>query len=172
MIDFAPHCHTTTYGIDPGLSGAVARIAPGRPEFPLLTVWRDFKCREDISAALVAARLPTATSVWIEQVHSMPGEGVVSVFSFGRSTGTAMGAIEAITGRKAREVAPQRWQAFFKKLFGVPRGVQFKTVTREIACKVFPEHQRFFSRKLDHGSADAALIAAYGLVVGIESAQS
>lgn len=50
--------------------------------------------------------------------------------------------------------------------------MQFKTVTREIACKVFPEHQRFFSRKLDHGSADAALIAAYGLVVGIESAQS
>lgn len=102
----------------------------------------------------------------------MPGEGVVSVFSFGRSTGTAMGAIEAITSRKAREVAPQRWQAYFKKLFGVPKDVKFKTVTREIACKVFPEHTRFFSRKLDHGSADAALIAAYGLVVGVESAQS
>ena len=73
---------------------------------------------------------------------------------------------------QAREVAPQRWQAFFKKLFGIPKTTKFKEVTREIACKVFPEHTRFFSRKLDHGSADAALIAAYGLVVGIESAQS
>lgn len=97
----------------------------------------------------------------------MPGEGVVSVFSFGRSTGTALGAVEAVTGRSPKQVAPQRWQNFFKSLLGIDAKTKFKEVTRDVAAQLFPSQRDLFARKKDHGTSDATLIALYGAAVGI-----
>ncbi len=106
--------------------------------------------------------MPGADLVVIEQVHAMPGEGVVSCFSFGKSTGAALGVIDCCHEPPPVEIAPQKWQNYFRKLFNIPKTVPFKDVTREIAGKVFPMYLEYFVRVKDHNSADAALLAAYG----------
>jgi crossover junction endodeoxyribonuclease RuvC len=146
-------------GIDPGLSGAVVRLWKGE-----LLAERDFKERADISRA-VARLVPGCHQVWIEQVHAMPGEGVCSVWTFGQSTGTAKGAVDVCFPPGFEEVAPQRWQNFFRKLFNLPKR-PFKEMTRAIAARLFPQQADLFKRKKDHGTADAALIAAYGALQG------
>jgi hypothetical protein len=146
-------------GIDPGLSGAVARLHGDK-----LTILRDFKFRKDISRA-VRSLTHDAALVVIEAVHAMPGEGVCSVFSFGKSTGTAFGALDIVHTQDPVEVPPQTWQNFFKKLFGITEKKPFKEMTQELAAKLFPaEKQLFLARKKDHNSADAALMAAYGVL--------
>jgi len=144
-------------GIDPGLSGAVAMLYPdGR-----LTIFRDFKESIDIVTAVVRT-VPDAARVVIEHVHAMPGQGVCSMFSFGRSTGIAIGAVLAKTSAPLIQVAPLRWQNHFKKKYGLA-GAPFKEVTRDLAAYLFPKFENLFTRKKDHGSSDAALIALWGV---------
>jgi crossover junction endodeoxyribonuclease RuvC len=143
-------------GIDPGVSGAVVRLENG-----VISAARDFKMRRDITRA-VQRLVPGSDKVIIELVHAMPGEGVCSVWSFGKATGTAFGAVEALRADELIEVAPQRWQNFFKKVFGIDPKQRFKEITREIAVRLFPGQAELFKRKKDHGSADAALIAVWG----------
>ncbi len=141
--------------IDPGLSGAVARLEQGK-----LTILRDFKSLPDIARA-VCLLGAGADIIAIEQVHAMPGEGVVSCFSFGKSTGVALGAAYLHPGIPVVEIAPQRWQNYFRNRFNIPKGKPFKEVTREIASQMFPAQADLFKRKKDHNSADAALLAIY-----------
>jgi crossover junction endodeoxyribonuclease RuvC len=47
-------------------------------------------------------------SVWIEDVHAMPGQGVCSMFSFGRSLGNLEGVCGAL-GMAVHRVRPQAW---------------------------------------------------------------
>jgi crossover junction endodeoxyribonuclease RuvC len=158
MIEFP--FHRVVVGIDPGLSGAVVRLeAPGGK----ITAARDFRTRRDITRA-VTRLVPGSDAVVIELVHAMPGEGVCSVWSFGKATGTAFGAVEAIHEPELVEVAPQKWQNFFKKLFGIDPKTRFKEVTREIAARLFPKQVDLFKRKKDHGTSDAALIAVWGVL--------
>ena len=92
--------------IDPGLSGAVARLEEGK-----LTILRDFKTLPDIARA-VCLLGSGVDLIAIEQVHAMPGEGVVSCFSFGKSTGVALGAAYLYPGIPVVEIAPQPWQNY------------------------------------------------------------
>jgi crossover junction endodeoxyribonuclease RuvC len=147
-------CPYIVTAIDPGLSGAVARLEKG-----VLTVERDFKSLRDINRA-VQHLVPTSDLVILEAVHSRPGEGVCSVFTFGKSTGTALGSVFSHHVLNPVEVAPQKWQNYFKGLFGVKQS--FKEVTREIAVKIFPQQAELFAWKKDHNTADAALMAVYG----------
>jgi hypothetical protein len=142
--------------IDPGISGAAVRLVGG-----VLTACRDFKERIHIVEAIKSLLRP-GDHVVIEAVHAMPGEGVCSVFSFGKSTGTALGTIETITGRSPVEVPPQRWQNYFRRRLSLPKA-PFKTMTREVAIKLFPRQVDLFARKKDHGTSDAALLAVYHL---------
>ncbi len=155
MVDLLSISPVVT-AIDPGLSGAVARLVRG-----VLCVRRDFKVRRDIVHA-VQVLVPHSDMVVIEFVHAMPGEGVVSVFSFGKSTGTAFGAVESIHSPDPVEVAPQAWQNFFKRLLNIDLKTKFKEVTREVAAQLFPLQSALFLRKKDHNTADAALLAVYG----------
>lgn len=132
-----------------------------RLEGGTITAHRDFKTRRGISRA-VQALAPGAHRVFIEAVHAMPGEGVCSVFSFGKSTGTALGAIDCCHREDVIEIAPQRWQNFFRVLCGIDKKTRFKDVTREVAARIFPAQKELFARQKDHNTADAALLAAYG----------
>lgn len=155
MIDLSEN-PTAVVGIDPGLSGAVVRLWRGE-----LLAERDFKERRDISRAVMKLA-PGAHKVVIEHVHAMPGEGVCSVWSFGQNTGTAKGAVDVCFPPGFVEVAPLRWQNFFRKLLNLPPKLPFKELTRDVACRLFPKQTDLFRRKKDHGTADAALIAVYG----------
>ena len=145
--------------IDPGLSGAVCRYTVN----PLnkgntLDVRRDFKTLPDIAYAVRALSEGVTHSV-IELVHAMPGQGVCSMFSFGRAAGVADGALALCFPGLVESVAPQKWQNWFRNVYEIGRDQAFDS--RSLATKILPEHADLFKRKKDHNSADACLIAVW-----------
>jgi crossover junction endodeoxyribonuclease RuvC len=92
-------------GIDPGLSGAIAVINGTDSliviDMPTMTVERNGKAKRQVSATELAQLLGDAKSddchVFVEKVSAMAGQGVTSVFSFGRSFGMIEGILAALT---------------------------------------------------------------------------
>lgn len=149
------HGINTVLAIDPGMSGAVVRMGQGRIE-----ARRDFKCLRDIAIAVSVLQQGTTDAV-IEQVGARPGQGVVSMFSFGKSTGVALGTAYAHQLYHMQEVSPQRWQNWCRKEFGIPRPQEFDS--RALALRLFPAHADLFKRKKDHNTADAVLLGYWKL---------
>jgi len=146
-------------GIDPGLDGAIAVIGDGG--ITLLdtpTVSNGKKRDMDLYAI---ARLLTAladgndTMAAIEAVHSMPGQGVSSTFSFGKGFGMWLGILAALSVPH-QAVAPQTW----KKVMLADGGKE-KDASRVKAMQLYPQIADQLSRKKDHGRADALLMAAW-----------
>ena len=148
-------------GIDPGLSGAIAIISDDSLkvfDMPTMTVDRNGKAKRQVSANELAELLYTCSGkdchVYVERVSAMAGQGVTSVFSFGRSFGMIEGILAALK-MPVTFVAPATW------VKGVGRGPG-KDASRARAMELFPLQQEFFKRVKDDGRADAALIAYWG----------
>ena len=148
-------------GIDVGLNGAIAMMQgetlTGIVDMPTVSLTRNGKAKRQISIPELVEIIKTfqPDEAYCERVFAMAGQGVTSVFSFGRS----LGAIEGILGArliKTTLVTPQIWQ----KAMGVSGG---KDGARARAMEVFPWNVDYFKRVKDDGRADAALIAAWGL---------
>ena len=144
--------------IDPGKSGAVCCLGRGS-----LFILRDFKSVAEIALAIrdcVQGRILDLAVM--EHVHSMPKQGVVSTFSFGRATGAAEAALALCLpqGVPLTQVEPQTWQKSFKEL---GEWLPAEEDSRQTALRLFPGHQHLFSRVKDHNSADAALMAVWGI---------
>ena len=84
----------------------------------------------------------------------MPGQGVSSMFAFGRNVGTIEGIMAGLVWPVCY-VTPQAWQ----KAVSVRQG---KDGSRLRAIELFPSYAQLFARKKDDGRSDAALIAWYG----------
>jgi crossover junction endodeoxyribonuclease RuvC len=152
-------------GIDPGLNGAIAALDIENGELlvydmPTLEVKRNNKLKREVSPhGLVdifgPCDIPVSKvqAVVLERVGAMPGQGVTSVFSFGRSVGIVEGVLAAL-GLSITIVQPQAWQ----KAVSVRGG---KDGSRQRAMELFPKEAKAFSRKQDDGRADAALMAWY-----------
>ena len=150
-------------GIDPGLSGALAFIDTEEGvvtihDMPVVEIVRNGKEKREVSAHLVADIVSGCpkqiAAAYVERVGGMTGQGVTSVFSFGRSAGILEGVLAAC-GVPYTLVPPQTWQ----KAVGIRGG---KDGSREQAMQRFPNQSSLFSRKKDDGRADATLIAVYG----------
>lgn len=148
-------------GIDPGLSGALALYDTSEQtvevfDMPVLDLVRNGKKKREVSAQALANLLAATTikAAFVERVNAMPGQGVTSVFSFGRSTGIVEGILAAYD-IPTTLVTPQAWQ----KAVGQRAG---KDGSRERAMQLFPAQVGLFQRKKDDGRSDAALIAYYG----------
>lgn len=153
---------TRYIGIDPGLSGAIA-VLNGTDsliviDMPTMTVERNGKAKRQVSATELAQLLGDAKSddchVFVERVSAMAGQGVTSVFSFGRSFGMIEGILAALR-MPVTYVAPATW------VKGVKRGTG-KDASRQRAMELFPANQADFKRVKDDGRSDAALIAYWG----------
>lgn len=149
-------------GVDPGLKGAVAFLAPdGRlsvVRMPLQT--RNGKGEVDprqlthaIRDTLQALGPTTPVEAAIERVHAMPKQGVTSSFSFGRSLGVVEGVLAAL-GMPVQFVTADAW----KRALRVPSD---KAGARLRASETFPAYAPLFARPADDGPAEAALIAAW-----------
>lgn len=148
---------TIVCGIDPGISGAVAfyfPIAQGRIAVDDVPV-----AGGEINVAELARliRIHRPTLAVIERVSAMPGQGVVSMFNFGRSYGDVRGVIGAME-IPLHFVTPQKW----KKYFGLSSD---KDECRLRAIRMFPSVAESFKLKKHDGRAEAALIALYGAEV-------
>jgi crossover junction endodeoxyribonuclease RuvC len=148
-------------GIDPGLSGAIAIISTESLkifDMPTMTVERNGKAKRQVSAAELAEMLYLYSGrdchVYCERVGAVTGQGVTSVFSFGRSFGMIEGILAAFK-MPVTFVPPATW------VKAVGRG-QGKDASRARAMELFPSDQDQFKRVKDDGRADAALIAHWG----------
>lgn len=134
-------------GIDPGWSGGVAVVSAEGIAFA--TGFANMTER-DIYDAIIGFR-KNVTVCYIERVHSMPKQGVSSSFKFGHNYGFLRGCITAL-GIPFVEVSPQKWQSALGCLSGGD-----KNRTKSKAQQLYP------SLKITHATADALLIATYGL---------
>jgi len=149
-------------GIDPGASGALAFFDPDSGlldiiDTPVVEVMRGNKAKREISppmlAALIKARMPD--QVILERVGAMPGQGVSSMFQFGRGVGMVEGVIGCLA-LPITYVSPIVWQ----RAVGARGG---KGGARLRAAELFPAYAQMFARVKDDGRADAALIAWWGV---------
>jgi crossover junction endodeoxyribonuclease RuvC len=152
-------------GIDPGLSGAIA-VLTEEPlqtslqihDMPTMTVDRNGKAKRQVSANELAELLNLYAGkdchVYVERVSAMAGQGVTSVFSFGRSFGMIEGILAALK-MPVTFVAPATWTRAIGRSPG-------KDASRARAMELFPNYEYFFKRVKDDGRADAALIAHWG----------
>ena len=137
-------------GIDPGQDGCLAFI----PENDMNKAWA-VKMPETLKDLWdEVTNYNHGLSDWepvarLEQVHSMPGQGVSSSFKFGRGFGTLEMALTA-AGITFEYVTPQKWQ---KALGCLTKGD--KNVSKAKAQQLFPH------LKITHAIADGLLIAEY-----------
>jgi crossover junction endodeoxyribonuclease RuvC len=142
-------------GVDPGLSGAIALVDL---DGQLIDAYDMPVVDGLVSSALLATYEGWRTTPYrfhavIEDVHSMPRQGVASTFTFGR----AVGAVEAtfgVLGVPVTRVAPTKW----KKAYGLGKD---KGESRRRAIELWPDNARLFARVKDDGRAEAALIALW-----------
>lgn len=155
-------------GIDPGLSGAVARynaVTGGLEvvDTPTFMLTRNGKAKRDIDLASFARIVDAfckeaGTRIYIEQVGSMPGQGSSSVFAFGKAYGIALG-VAAATFCPIGLVTPQVW----KRALNVPKD---KDGARARASALMPQHAHNWPLVKHDGRAESSLIALYGAQKG------
>lgn len=137
----------TYIGIDPGQNGAIALMGDGISVYP----YSDEKLID--ICGIVAGE---DCICCLEQVHSMPKQGVASTFKFGMNYGYIKGVLEAFR-IPYQEISPQRW----KKEFGLNTDKQ-KSIA--VCKRLFPDVslKRTERCKTDHdGMAEALLMAEY-----------
>ncbi len=149
-------------GIDPGISGAFSVLDKGGAivqvfDMPTLsyTSGKSIKQRVNPQSIVAELRLFKTQSIEgiIEQVNAMPGQGVTSMFSFGRSLGILEGVLAGVD-MPYKLVTPAVW----KKAMGVNSS---KDGAREMAMRTWPSKSDLFKRKKDDGRAESALLALY-----------
>jgi hypothetical protein len=138
-------------GVDPGITGGLAFLFPTGAlevgDIPVVAGEVDV----DTLVRQVCAFSP-AFAV-IERANAMPKQGVSSTFKYGVAYG-ALRTVVALCNIPYRLVTPGKW----KNHFGLDSD---KEKSRALAIQFWPGCG-FFSRKKDHGRAEAALIARYG----------
>lgn len=155
--------------IDPGLGGGIAliRVGDGRPELvaladmPVLSITGKHIVDGRKVWELLMGFVPSV--VVIESVSARPGQGVTSMFTFGR----ALGAVEAaaqIVGAPIERVTPQVWQRAM--------GVMGVADPRGRAGELMPAAREHLARRKDIGRADALLMALWWATRGAAKAQS
>lgn len=150
-------------GIDPGISGGIALVEKTSDGIFLRGVWdMPTTCiaggKRKVNAPMLAdiiSRFPTTATVISEQVGAMPGQGVVSMFNFGRAAGIIEGVVAGV-GLDLELVLPVKWKRVLD-LIG-----KDKNASRALAAEAFPKQANSFSRVKDDGRAEAALIALWG----------
>lgn len=150
------------YGIDPGLSGAIAVLANGElmdvQDLPVVAVSGGTVKRALDPAALAALLRGWRAQIGVDAEHAAiefvaarPGQGVAGVFSLGHTAGAIAGVV-ATLGIPSQLVTPMKW----KRALGVSSD---KTDARAAASRLFPSHAGRWARVRDDGRAEAALIA-------------
>lgn len=157
-------------GVDPGLDGAIFFLDAGAAiatPMPTVEVKRGGKNKREIDIAaaveILNFDLTNGAVAYVEQVGAMPGQGVSSMFSFGKSYGILLGVLAALY-IGFNHVSPVTW----KKALNV-RGGKEAALLR--ASELMPQHSKYWTPKKGEltkaqalGIADAALIAYYGVL--------
>jgi crossover junction endodeoxyribonuclease RuvC len=150
-------------GVDPGLAGALFLLDPHSPttgqaiDMPVHLLARGGrkKYEFDIAGLVGIVTSQPLDHAFVEQVASMPGQGVSSTFAFGKSFGAVLGVLAACR-IPTTLISPISW----KRALGVPKA---KDAARARASQLLPEAAFQWALAKQHGRAEAALLALYGL---------
>lgn len=154
-------------GIDPGNDGAIVALYDDETarSWPMPTLIRGntrhvdgLKAWQTIDGAVP---LDQHADIWIEDVHAMPGQGVVSMFNFGH----ALGAIEGISSTLGRVhfVRPQVWKEYHQLTSGAGKDA---SRLRVIGLGYLDQLPELKLKGQGQATADALLIAIYGRAQG------
>ncbi len=156
-------------GIDPGKTGAIAKIMDDGTE----RVW--FTDAEELDLALLGDVLKSfledpGVFVLLEKVQVMPrmrkmktpsgiveqpaGQGAVGMLNYGIGYGKYLGMLEALK-IPYQEIHPMSWKKEFSLIH------QPKERSIQVAIQLFPQTADRLKRKKDHGRAEALLLACY-----------
>lgn len=152
---------TLTVGVDPGLSGAIAAITPNGSihlhDCPVLKVGSK-NTYNPAGMTMILRQYQDShfpILVGLEKVHSMPGQGVASTFTFGEGYGVWLGILAALN-IPHELITPQAWK---KSL--MDGQLKDKDASRLVAMRLFPEAGKQLQLKRHHSRADALLIAEF-----------
>ena len=149
-------------GIDPGLSGGIAVLENNKVlnifDMPVMPEGKKNK-RQLNSAQLVTLIKENTdsnedTSVVVEQVNAMPGQGVTSMFNFGQTFGAIKGVCAAL-GLPIFFVRPSKWKKHFELINSS------KDSSRTKVIEMYPSLSSQLSKKKDVNKSDAILIARF-----------
>ena len=150
------------FGIDPGVSGAISVFEDKKIVnfFDMPTMIEGKKNKRQVNAAQLAHEIKSRmlnreqTSVIIEQVSAMPGQGVTSMFNFGQSFGVIKVICSAL-GIAIYFIRPVKWKKHFN-LIGSE-----KDASRTKVIEMFPDLSPQLTKKKDSNKSDAILIGKY-----------
>ena len=146
-------------GIDPGLKGALAfydAVNDDLKVYDMPTHKVGKKTQVDVMGVIdhfCETPDKPIDLIVIEEVHSMPKDGVVSAFTFGMNVGLLQGAIRSLH-MDFTTIRPSVWKIHYSLN-------RDKNCSIQKAVDQFPQFGHFFKRACDHGRAEAALLALY-----------
>lgn len=154
-------------GIDPGMSGAMAVITNedifGKEVFIFDYGGGDLEALKEVCTANEGIKIVAL----LENVHTMPKQGVVSQGKMMKNLGEWVGRLDALSISYSF-VTPKTWQdKMFKdqpKIWKTVKGkkkLDTKAMSLKVARQLFPEMVSKLLRKKDADRADALLIAEY-----------
>jgi crossover junction endodeoxyribonuclease RuvC len=151
-------------GIDPGIAGGLAIVEIDNGTATRLIDCIDIptvgvKAKERVDVLAVRKWLETyqPDHAVIERGQAMPRQGASSGYKYGRSVGS-LEATVTLLEIPLTIVEPTAW----KKFHGLQGCGGDKEASRQRALQLFPSTHALLARKMDHGRAEAALIARYG----------
>lgn len=149
-------------GIDPGKKGFMCVYDAGYGGYRHYPLFLGNRINREVIDALWRISGAREVMAVVEQVHSMPHQGVASTFSFGTSYGMILGALEALSIPYCT-VTPGKWQKFICE--AVDKAPNTKQMHYNAATRLFPNidfRKSERSKKYDDNKVDATLICEYG----------
>ena len=160
------------FGIDPGLSGAIAvlenEVVLDIIDLPVMAEGK--KNKRQLNSAELSQYMSKnvenihKTSVVVEQVNAMPGQGVTSMFNFGQTFGAIKG-ISATLKLPIYFVRPSKWKKHFDLINSS------KDASRTKAIEIYPSLAQKLSKKKDVNKSDAILIGRFFYESGLKDPQ-
>ena len=150
-------------GVDPGLQGALVTWDGKQLIIIDVPIVKARKRGNEVNLPALAdivAQLAPFEVAYVERNSVRPKEGISSAQKNGLVAGMLLGCV-AMCCRKIYRPTPRQWKK-------VMRLTKDKDYSRTKAIETFPDYYDLFARKKDHGRAEAALLALYGYMLGLE----
>jgi len=150
-----------TIGIDPGKNGAMAIMDKGKVLFsePFPFVGEELDLKKMMQEIFFHRNGKECLAV-LEKVHAMPGQGVCSMFTFGKGYGELRGMLKVLQ-IPVIEPTPQAWK---KAVLAGSDWKGNKAASCEHVMKKYPDVclTPGKTRKPHDGIADAVCLAEFG----------
>ena len=148
-------------GIDPGKKGYACLYNTGCPSYVYYPLFDGKRLNREMITVLKKLSVDHTIMAVVEQVHSMPHQGVASTFSFGTNYGMIIGALEAL-GIPYSTVTPGKWQVCVCE--AVDKASNTKLLHYNAARRLLPNMDFRRSERCktyDDNKVDATLICIY-----------